>query len=395
MMWCVSLNAQNTITPNIGYIESIAEKSNVSIGDLTKAKAMIDLAIEREDMKHKSNTWYLRGRIYEQMFLSGNVINGVSEEKALQKSAQAYVKAAEFNETDIYAFKAQQKIEGLWANQLNNGVNSYNAGAFHEAVKHFQYCSQVKPADTTGYLYAASAATEVGDYPTAVANYKDLIKIYPKEDIYIIIVSLQKDYLGDLEAAYHTIQEAKQVFGDNSNNIRKSEIDLLISMNKFNDAIVQLEQAIIAEPYNPILYLKKGLLYDQLADNELRKDSFDKALLNNFQSQAEAAYRRTIELDPGNESALFNYAIIYNNKAIKYFKEVALMSPAEYNSRGKVLEATGINLLNESTLLMEKAREINPEDADILFALESMYTKLNNQDKLAEIKKKIEWLGLE
>lgn len=389
--------AQKKKKPSLTKVETLVNKGKetpLSVEDLTTAKSIIEEATEYEKTMDKTRTWYLRGYVYKFIYEAEGDFDGISKSDAIKQSADSFNKALELGkETDTYVLFANQEVETLWSNLLNSGVESYQGGDLADAVKFFEYTSLVKPADTTGYLYAASAASESEDFEKAVINYQKLVELAPSEERYGIIVSLQKDYLKDLDAAQATIKEAKGVLGEDNIVLNQVEIDIFIALKKVDEALEKIETAIEADPNNPRLYLRKGLLYDQLASKEMDNDEVDKDKVNGYVDEAGKAYDKTIKLDDKNLTAYFNYAVIISNKARVYFNEVNLMSPKEYNKTGIAIEKKGLETLEEAVPLMEKAREIAPDDKDVLQALENFYSTLKMTDKAEEVTKKLKELG--
>lgn len=391
--------AQKKQKPNLNKVTALVNKGkteNLSAEDLMTAKDIVELATEYEKTKDKTKTWYLRGSVYRLIYESESDFAGISKENALETSAASFQKAAELgNESDTYVFLSGQEVNSLWTTVLNDGVNAYQAEDLDKALQYFTYVTLVKPADTTGYLYAASAASQAKKYDVAIQNYQKLVKINPNEETYLFLISLQKDVEKDLDAAIATIAEARSALGEDNQEINKVEIDILIATDKVDQALTSIDKAIEAEPENALLHLRKGLLYDQLVTAELDEEEVDNDKVKEYTDKAEEAYKKTLEYDPDNITAYFNYAVIYSNKANIYFKEANMMTPDEYRRKGADLNKKGKEILAKGVPLMEKARELEPDDRDVLYALQNFYSRLNYADKLKEVNAKLKELGYE
>ena len=169
---------------------------------------------------------------------------------------------------------------------------------------------------------------------------------------------------------------------------------LLIEQNKVEEAKAKLEKAIALEPDNTLLYVRLGTLYDQLMKKEAESADPDKAKLEEYQKKGLAAYKKTLELDPDNFIANFNYSSIINEKANFFFKQANEMSPSEYAKKGQALIDQGLEILVDAVPPMEKAYELEPEDEGVIFALRGFYYKLEDEAKLKEIDARIKELGL-
>ena len=389
------------VKPSLGKVEGLINKSksgDVTAEEILKAKEIIDLATEYEKTKGKTKTWYLKGELYKLIYSQEAELEGITKSEALSNAVQGYNKAVEIgNDNDSYTIFSGTGIDGLWSELINAGVKNYNEGNNTEAAKYFEYVGLVKPNDTTGHLYAAAAAQESGDYQRAIDNYKKLVKVNPQEKYYVTMLLLQKESLKDVDAAIATINEAKSVLGEgNTNEINKYEIDILIKNDQIDQAIAKLDQAIEKEPDNVKLYVRQGLLYDGIANDELKKeDDADDAKVEKYQDLAEKAYQKALEIDENDLTANFNYAVIVSNKANQYFREYNLMTPSEELKRGAQVIKQGKDILTKAIPYMEKARELKPEDQDVLYALQSFYSRLNDKEKIKEINDRLTELGYE
>ncbi len=391
-----TLHAQKQKKPNVGKAEAIVNKAGtaeITDEELVMARTNADGATTYEKTMNKNRTWFVRGMVYKLIYEKGG-IEGVDKVTALTAAGESFNKAVELGkETDLYSSKSTLQIESLWGTLLNDGVTFYNDGDKEAAATSFEYTTLIKPSDTTGYLYAGSSASELQDWDRAEKNYKKLVELAPKEGNFVMLISVQKDGKKDFDAAFETIAKAKEVLGDDAREVGKYEIDLLIATDKVSEAITQIEKAITVEPENSLLHLRKALLFDQLANAERKSEEPNDEKIDEYVSSAQAAYDQTIKIDPKNVTAYFNYAIIYNDKANKLYNALGLMSPSEDRKKRPAYEKEARTYLEQALPLMEKAYEIEPEDEDILFALESFYSRLDVKDKLKEVQEKMKSLG--
>jgi tetratricopeptide (TPR) repeat protein len=193
----------------------------------------------------------------------------------------------------------------------------------------------------------------------ALRNYNQLAKISPSEDIYSSIISIQKDALNDFGAAMTTINEARQTLGGDIVKIRKMEVDLLIVTQKYDEAIILLNELMLKSPHDAMLPLKKGLLFDDLASSAKQGALPDPEIIRTYSNLAEQAYQQTLQRDPDNFTALFNYAVIYHSRANAYFEQLQKMTPATDDAKKKEIEATASENLTIALQLMEKAINLN------------------------------------
>lgn len=378
---------------NLNLVEKILMEETPTKEDLEKAVENVNLAIKKEKYYQKSKTWYLRGKAYEKLYYADYTIKNMYKRSALSAAVASYVNAKRLELNSVYNLKAERELESLWGNELTTAVNYYQENKLFGAVSHFENLTIIKPADTKGYIYAASAATELKDYPTAIKNFKSLARLNPREDIYVNIIRLQKDFRYDYQSAQETINEAKRTLGQNNLTILKNEVDLLITQKKNQEAITVLDKTIALEPGNAVLHLRRGLLYDQIYSDEVVKTNPDENLLQEYQKKAISSYKKTTELDPDNVTAYFNYSVLLSNKANRYFNEVNSLSMQEYEEKGEALKTKGMELLKTAVIPMEKALELDPDDVDTLFALQNYYSALGENEKFFRVKERLKKLG--
>jgi tetratricopeptide (TPR) repeat protein len=390
--------AQEKKKPNLNKVESAvtkASKQKIDVKLLTEAKGIIDEAVVFEKLKDEPRTWYLKGMVYKEMYYTGTEVAGVSSTDALVEAGVGFRKSMELgSSTETYAHKALIELDMLWGDLLNEGVTAYLEKYFAVATTKFEYCSLMKPQDSTCYIYAGELAVELEDYARAATNYRVLVKIVPTKKHYATLISILKDGVKDMDAAYEVIREAKEVLKGDLLEINKLEIEILIAKEKVDLALAKLEHAIKKDPENVALWSYRALLYDRLTEAESQKNEKDEAKLDYYLDEAMKAYTRILELDEINLFALFNGAIVYNNKAKKYADALNLMAPDEYNQKKEAYELEIRKYLELAIPLMVKARELAPEDANVLYALESFYARLGKKEALKEVQDRMRKLGI-
>ncbi len=390
---------QNPIKPDLNYLNKIVEKSKeatISTDELIKSKKMVDLGIDAPHINSKTEFWYLRGSVYKLIYESPIIIEGLSKEDALRAISISYRVAIEKGqESDLFAWAASSEIQNLWGSELSKGANAYNLSQFDEAIKHFTHATYIIPNDTTGYLYAASTASEIQKWDIAQANYQNLVKISPTKEYYLALISVQYGELKDVNAAYLTIQESKTRLESQSKEIILYELNVLRAMDRNEQADALLQKAVVDFPNDPNLYLRLALLNDEIARKTMEEEPRNRNKIFLQWEKAEQTYLRLIELIPDNIGAYYNLSVLKNDLAEYYFQTVKDMDTQEMSSLGREYESKVLQLKAEAIEWMEKAREIDPEDPDILFALKKFYTENNHTEKLNKINAKLSQLGYE
>lgn len=134
--------------------------------------------------------------------------------------------------------------------------------------------------------------------------------------------------------------------------LKKAEIDML--MRNYDEAIVNINNSLRIDEFNPIAYYMKGLLYKEIGDSSL----------------AVSSYRTAVELDPEYYDAYIQIALLYasanSDLAIEYYNSALSIKPnsieALYN-KAMFLQETGKkdeNRYHQAKTIYSKMEELDP-----------------------------------
>ncbi len=346
------------------------------MGRLAEAEEFINMAIENEKTMDKAKTWHTYGEVYNAIL---NDSTYESEKDALAEAAKGYRKAMELenNETAPYYFMSSQAIENLWGGHLNDGVTYYQEGQLDKALEELELCAVVKPEDTTAYLYAASIALEKSDFEKAIEYYNELIDLdYTTPSIYNGYIFALGRTEAPQEKILETIQQGLAEFPGNVELLRQ-QVQFYLDAGRKQEAITSLQETIEKDPENPMLYFNLGFLYDEAEDKE----------------KAIEYYEKSLEYQEDFFEPLFNIGVIYYNMGTKKINEANSLTLTEYRKNGKALEEEGKVFFKQAMPYLEKAAEIRQEDLVTLETLQSIYFRLQENEKAAELGEKIKELG--
>jgi tetratricopeptide (TPR) repeat protein len=366
--------------PKLNQAESALQK-----GDLGEAKEIVDEAIVHEKTKDDGKSWYVRGLVYAALDTTSNPQFENLSSDPLAEAMKSFAKADEMNTGDKDYFITDplglpipktQQLQQLWAYYLNKGVESYQAEDAAAAADWFEKTTVVLPKDTTGYIYAASAAQSVEQFDRASQHYYTLVDEldYKNKDVFNALIYIESRVNEDNEKALEVIQKAREAFPEDP-EFSRAEITMLINMDKAEEARTKLENELEREPENADLLFTLGVLNDELGDTEA----------------AEEAYSKALEVDPNHYNTLFNLAAMKTNTALDLIKEKNNLgiSSAD-NAKGKEMEKTILTSLEEAIPLWEKANEIKPNDRRTLETMQYIYVQLKENEKAAEVGKQLD-----
>jgi tetratricopeptide (TPR) repeat protein len=212
------------------------------------------------------------------------------------------------------------------ANAIRNiGVLSFQKKDFKSAYAKFIQATELNPNDTSMYLNAGIAARNMEDFPKMIEQYKKVISFnYPQaSSLYEEIISTQLAQK-DTVAAVSSINEAKAKFPDNISFIT-SETQIYLQKGDVDKAEQTLNTLITKEPNNPSfqsalgnVYLQQALkLQGALSKIDTKKVKEYTAAKNNRDALVEKSipyFKKSLELDPKNVTALENLKTIYTFK---------------------------------------------------------------------------------
>jgi tetratricopeptide (TPR) repeat protein len=347
-------------------------------GELAEAAALIEPALQDEKTKEKGRTWYVRAQIYSAIAESEDEAIRNIDPDALSKAAESYRKVLELEkEGSNYNGLAMINLNQLSATVINKGIEYYKEDDFENALESFVDYSIVMPDDTTGYIYSALMAQQLERYSDVVDYYDKMFSLgyYPKNALNVVIY-YEQNRLDNPEKAMEYVKLAMEKYPED-NNFRKTSVDILIKMNKLDDAIESLKEAITKEPENALLYSNLGMLYDSQENYEAAVEQYKKAL----------------EIDPVNRFSLINLAVFYVGQGDKIMHSVNEMSIKDYNKNIDQAEKDASVEYKKALPLLLKVVEIDENDELGLQNLQAVYAKLKDGTNATKIYDKRKALG--
>lgn len=360
---------------------SLAEKSLKS-GDYATARDIVDQASEFEKLKDDPKTWFLRGRVYMTIdTTNANIVDNPTE-----IAMASFNKAKEMGDvTKLYTTDAiglpkpyDQHINDYWAFFFNKGAIAYGDKVFDEAVVQFEKSQVVIPSDTNGYTNAGLAAHNGQLWESAKRNYKlgieNGVRSLDILNLYIVILTAEDK---DLEGALVVTRQARE-FYPNNNELARSEINLLIQLEKADEAKENLLKQLETEPDNASLHFILGVLLEEVKDLE----------------GAKAAYLNAIKADDANYNANFNVGVMYINEATEIIKERNNLGISDADlDKAEELDPLIDQKLRDALPQWEKIHRLNDQDASAMETLRYIYTQLKLMDKAEAIDAKLEAMG--
>ena len=161
------------------------------------------------------------------------------------------------------------------------------------------------------------------------------------------------------------------------NNFRKTSVDILIKMDKIDEAITKLMAAIENEPENSMLYTNLGLLYDSQENFEAAVEQYEKALA----------------INPNERFALINMAVFYISQGDIINHKAIDMDVKTFRKEGGKLEDAAKVEWNKAVPYLNKVLEADDTDELALQNLHAVYFKLKDYENAKKVEVRRRELG--
>ncbi|MBC7451091.1 MAG: hypothetical protein H7259_06345 [Cytophagales bacterium] len=153
-LFCIAVLVQSMIVQaqNSALTNAILYRNDAN---LIKAKEEIDKACLNEKTAQMPKTWYYKGLIYKDIFQSTYKEIQALDPEALNTSYAALRKVYVLESPPSeYAKKTDALMQEIWIVYINSGVKNYENGVYLKALNQFEHAQEIKPTDSTAYIYA-------------------------------------------------------------------------------------------------------------------------------------------------------------------------------------------------------------------------------------------------
>jgi Flp pilus assembly protein TadD len=374
--------------PKLSKIESLYKAGNIA-----EALQMVTDAETYEKTKDNKKTYFLKGMIYAQIDTAGLDL----AENPRQIARAAFDKYEELEEPDKETsfvtnsgfFTYSQLIETYYSHFFNKGASAYADEDYATAVTEFGKAAEIKPTDTTAYLYGGYAASNAENQQQAKFNYEKALELgATSKDPINLLTYIYSTVDGDTEKALAMTRKGIEMFPED-NDFRRNEIQFLIQLDKIEEAQTNLITAIENEPDDPALRFSLGVMYDNLAET---KESEEEK--NALQEKAMEAYTQAIEVDPTYLNAYYNAGVMMIAKANKIITERNNLGYSKADlKKADEMEPMIAAKLKEALPYWEKVNELEPNELKTLETLQYLYVQLKMMDEAEAVTNELDQLG--
>ena len=288
-----------------------------------------------------------------------------------EASYNGYMAAFDFKKNELLGEFAQLDTGLLF----NAGIIAGMSGDQESSVNAFRTCLDL---GYTGITFTATYATsgQPKQYPNKAAMEKEIelglasdpvIGEDVRPSVYISLINAYKK-MENTEMYESTLTEARGLYPENK-DLLDIQLQSFLDKKDYDGALANLDEAIAKNPGKGIYHFVKGnILQTELKD-------LDAALVE---------YKAALEADPENSDAMYMCGLVYIDRANKITEQMNSLSLSE-SRKYDSLKKKQKGVFEESLTYFENAREMNPDDLDIVRALAEVYRKVGNYEKSMEM----------
>lgn len=370
-----------------------AEKGFKS-GDLQTALTAIDAASTNPETSGDPTTHLLKAQIETKIF--GSDSSNTMETVQLGVAAlETFNKAFEMSGSDKVAGVGKEIYEddlpGVPDNlrpysiftlknvAFDKGIERYSDDDFEMAYEFFNMAGEIDLKDTTIHYNAAFLANDLGKYEDAKRHFGYLIDVpeYNKLNAYYFMVQILSTQEKNPEAAFDLVTKAKQEYPTDK-VLAEYEIQLLLQLNKMDEAMAQINEALANDPNNTGLLLRSGYLKEQAGD-------LDGGLVD---------YKKSVGIDPNFFEGNYYTGALLLEQATELLNTLNDLSDVEWEKQSPIIGKKADENYAEAAKYFTKAIEIRPDNTDIMIILYQVHFRLKNTAEVAALDKKLtELLG--
>lgn len=257
---------------------------------------------------------------------------------------------------------------------FDKALNRYNEDDMEMSYEFFNLAGEIDKTDSTIHYNAGYLANDLGRFTDAKRHFGYLFELptYNKTNAYYFMVQILSTEEKNPEAAFALVTKALKEY-PNDKVLAEYEIQLLLQLNKMDEAMTQINSALAKDPNNPGLLLRSGYLKEQGGDIE-------GALVD---------YKKSVEVDPKFFEGNYYTGALMLEKSRGILAELNSLSDAEWEKRSKEMGTQADELYKMAVPFFTKALEIKPDNTDIMIILFQIYTRLKNTAEMNAMNAKI------
>lgn len=338
------------------------------------AATTIDAAVQNPETVNSLDAWMLRGKIY--LSISNNPLLARDYPNAADLSKESFERALRIDPSDKTLIMLRQNILDLSGVFYDRGANLYGEAAYTQAVEAFETSLSVSLLesvyDTNTAFNIALCAYNAGAYEKAIEYAGIVIKSNEANPNIYAIQAESYFQSGNRDAAVKTMDAAVARFPeDKTVYTSASSVYLRIGLNEKAGEI--LNTALEKWGDDATFQRFIGMAYENTQQYE----------------KAEAAFKQSLEIDPGYFDAVFSLANFYVEKGKRIDNE-ANDVPYEENEKYERLKEQARQVFTQSLPYLQQIVEKEPDNLNVLMVLRDVYVQLGKTEEAKALREKID-----
>jgi tetratricopeptide (TPR) repeat protein len=215
----------------------------------------------------------------------------------------------------------------------------------------------------------------------AIKNYRSLKALQPLgKDVYQNIIDCHFAKKSRTGKILDVLEEAIVKHPDHVPFIIR-ESRILIRLERYEAAESRLQTVIRRNPEAYDLRLFRADLFDIVFRKAYEEGLPDKS--EAYFDRASEDYEIFLDALPDHFAANYNYAVMINERANRFYVKANLLSNEEFEISGVETQEEGHKWTRKALPFMEKALSLKPGDESAIEALKAFYQRLKLDEKLA------------
>ncbi len=358
-------------------------------GNLEAALTAIDAATSNPETSGDPATFLLKAQIHTKIFArdSSNTMETLEVgNQAVSTFSKAFEMAGSNKTSPVGKAVYAEELPGIPENlkpfsllslknlAFDKALERYNEEDLEMSYEFFNLAGEIDKTDSTIHYNAGFIANDLGKFEDAKRHFGYLLELpsYNKTNAYYFLVQIMSSEEKNPEGAFAIVTQARKEY-PNDKVLAEYEIQLLLQLNKMDEAMTQIKDALEKDPNNPGLLLRAGYLKEQSGD------------LN----AAMADYKKSVEVDPNFFEGNYYTGALILEQSREILSELNSLSDDEWEKRSKDMGMKADELYKQSVPFFTKALEIKPDNTDIMIILFQVYTRLKDTAQTQAMDKKI------
>ena len=386
----LSLALVATVTFAFGQKKVVKEaEKGFKSGSLQTALASIDAATTNPETSGDPATFLLKAQIQTKIFSrdSSNTMETLEVgNQALATFGMTYEMGGSNKTSTTGKVVYADELPGIPDNirpyslitlkniSFDKALERYNEDDMEMSYEFFNLAGEIDKTDSTIHYNAGFLANDLGRFEDAKRHFGYLFELptYNKINAYYFMVQILSTEEKNPEGAFALVTKARAEY-PNDKVLAEYEIQLLLQLNKMDEAMAQINDALAKDPNNPGLLLRSGYLKEQGGDLEA-------ALVD---------YKQSVEVDPNFFEGNYYTGALMLEKSRGILAELNSLSDADWEKRSPEMGKQADELYRQSVPFFTKALEIKPDNTDIMIILFQVHTRLKNTDEANAMNAKI------